>query len=1396
MPFYQPQKNTFQESGLTPRGGFLAPSTKQDLSSIDGLLKLAKEKGVVGADEIADQDKLSFLERLSSGLGAFNPAEAIARNYEGTESFLTAYPKTVIQGITSAFTGNDYGENTKRRYFGELLDDMGVENKYARFGLGLVGDIFLDPSTYVGGAIVRGGVKGVSFAGRTGLKGIGKVAPKVEEGLIMAGSGAKQAFGDLFVFGYGASKVTRGTQAVDDPSLAAVRKFKSVEEFVEAQPKFFHGTAADFETFDIGKLGSVTGARSARKGIFLTKQRDVAEGFAGNALGKELTGRGISDDAMEGFLEARIVQPQNAKDRKIVQELVNRDLLEDVGEGIFQQKTTGAGVREFAVTGNLKTVDLEGAKRVHGDFSRIIDEAQAEGFDGVTIKNTRDFPFATSPDILDEVTVVFNPQNVKTKSQLIKIFNEAKQVGTPEARSLPESFMEFEGKKVNVRKALAIANAKRFGNDVLTDEQWDEFLGYMFRGKAAEFNFFDEVTDDLINAFNNKFPNAKFPVKTLTGMKEELTEKLGREVTDIEARAAIRSQIVNRLESTATKIPEKIGKLQAIRDKLAQPFIADDLFGLKQTVSELRKELAELTPRAVKKVPKGKEFMATAEEIDSALMNSLSSQKDIYKKMILDLEARIAGIESGLIEPATREVTKQVASKSAQFSTKEIIQQAMRELDPKLKIKDNIVEINQQITRLTNDMWTKQHFLEGVLSGKQIAKERIARAVTSGDFSTLPEELVSALRPVIDDPKVAKALSERIARNAKVAAEAGIEDPFTMYAPSIAKDVTERQRLLNFFSGTKSVKVGSEAYKKEFRNLLKDSDLIKDRALFLRVEDEIATNKLTREFLDQTISDYGEQIGKFATEKEAHAAGYRMLKEKGLFGKEVGWVTEADWKFLNSQFSNNYKALDAIAKATGFDAGTSLFKRFVTGLFAPFHVRNYASGEIQNFEIIGKIAQSPKVQATGLRLSTKISRGAFIDLADPFDKAIALGRKVETFGEEVVELAGKRWRLDDIGKAIEQRFGGSSRYNVDFNTILDDADVLTDSFAFSKEALKEWGKSFTSFSLKKNPIEGLIGQDAIHFKAARVIGAWVEMQQKSKLVIAGLSKGMSMDDALRLAEKGGFEYRALTQFESKVMRRIIPFYSFNRKNAELQLKVLGENPQRINQVIRSVENVQNLWETNLTAEEKDNLPAYLKEYLSVGVGRTREGVPQFVRSFGTPIEAFTELIKFQAEGKSTIERTFLGTLSKVNPYLKVPIEIGIQKDSFRQRDLKEVYTAKEFEVLDGTAIGDWLRLNKIVKKDFATKMPRTTYVADPERLLVARSLFTSRGFTYFNNIFNGDITGFFKVMDLVSGIRTVEVDIERQAGFNERRKIDELGDLLRRNGVLSEFNKLFIPKEK
>jgi hypothetical protein len=1328
-------------------------------------------------------------------------------------------------------------------------------------------------------------------------------------------------------------------------------------------------------------------------------------------------------------------------------------------------------------------------------------------------------------------------QTINVSAQAIKeASGELFVHGYGTTKGLPDDMLTYVDKKSKVLKGLAESNMKRLGTGVLNEDQAMEFVAKQFSGKNAELDFIEQTEKDMIEAFNKKYPNAKFPLEDVPGA-------------------------LRRMENLAIAVPKKISRLQELRQRLAQPFIADDLLGLKDTVAQLKSEIADLAEEgaeeAVKKA-KGKEFMATDAQANAALLSALSTEKQKYREMIAGLMLKLEQMEKGIVDPAMNQVQKKIATDSARYNVDEIMQMVMRGLDPKLMIKDRITELDRLIRTTQNDMFSKQSILERVLESKSIAKKKIADAFASGDFSTLPEELVLALKPAIkaagfgtikvagnkivkgslidearkyktaeefvdglnknynfidefggktnieidgntakiygiyskkpgtklyervvddlknrgvknvnielqsadsrgaidslikkgilknpsggdskilgggrptlfeisgaktksqltdiwkeaqkstyfasearsyktadefisandidnnleevynkiygkntdqfgqpsntlggtevggtvrggkagnlgkdrqpniggivkhinenpdgftlrldgkpvpsgfvvspykgremivskvnaasvktfidknidllsqegnhfggwrnpkdgkfyldvsvvkdvledgigvaarnsqlaiydiakgesiftkdflkskltdiwskaketkamnigaisDDQVVEDALLNQIKRNAETARKTHIEDPFRMYFPSL-----DKTRLKDFMYKTRTLRIGSEGWRKEYKNLIKEEDLLRNPAqAYFKVESEAAVNNLNRSTMENVVKDYGLPVNAFRNEKEATAAGYKMWRERGtIMGKEIGWLKDQDWKFVNGQIGDTFGAIDTLAKATGFDAATSLFKRFVTGLFAPFHVRNYVSGLIQNYEVIGGEALNPATIALGQRIAHKMSQGAFRGFGE--DRAIArsIKKQVKSFGNETVELGGKTWYLDDITQAVEKRFGGSSRYVADYNSITNDAKILQTGEAFSKDSMASFGKKMIDH---KKPIwsqmDALTSQDSPHFKAAQVIGGFIETQQKASMVVAALKKGMSLDDALKMAEKAGFDYRALTPFESHIMRRIIPFYSFNRKNIELQLSALKQHPERINATIRSIDNLRSLWEEELTDEEKENLPAYLREYLSVPVGRSdKTGNPQFIRTFGTPIEAFTSLVKGSAEGKSSVERTFLGTLSQVNPYIKVPVEFGIGKDSFRQRDIKEVYTAVEYQDAP-QFLKDYLRLKEVTKKS-ATGQTYTQYVADPERLAVVRALPTSRGFTYVNNIFNGDVEGFFKIMDALSGIKTTEVDPERQAGYTERQRQEALGDLLRRYGIVSEFNKLFIPSDK
>ncbi len=217
-------------------------------------------------------------------------------------------------------------------------------------------------------------------------------------------------------------KTTKGRT---EPLIQEATKYKSAEEFVRAQPTMYHGTAQVFDKFKTEFLGESTGAKSAKEGIFLTNQKDLAEGYSVLSMGNRLDKLGISKDAMDAFAETGVVFPQNEKDISIVRQIVKEGLLKDFGDGAYGVVSTKDTVKEVFVDGNLKIVDMGGADRTKGDFIKIIEQAKKENYSGIIIKNTKDYPLAHSGKILDDVTVVFDPKNIKTKPQLEQIWKDA-----------------------------------------------------------------------------------------------------------------------------------------------------------------------------------------------------------------------------------------------------------------------------------------------------------------------------------------------------------------------------------------------------------------------------------------------------------------------------------------------------------------------------------------------------------------------------------------------------------------------------------------------------------------------------------------------------------------------------------------------------------------------------------------------------------------------------------------------------------------------------------------------------------------------------------------------------------------------------------------------------------
>lgn len=844
-------------------GGRIASANSADISTIQGLTRLGKLKGL--SKEVSDivnkKPKLSILQRLGAGLGAFNPAEAFLTGKErGTGQGVLEYGKDIVTGIGSAITGNDY--QGQRRYFKDVAEIYGTKNGIAKFGIGFIGDVLLDPTTYFGGAIARGLLKGATATGSRALSTVGRVAPDVETGLRLAGKGAKDALGNAFVYGYGTSK-------------------------------------------------------------------------------------GLSNRALD-----------------------------------FQSKVSKA------------------------------------------------------------------------------------------------------------KEGIVQSNIQRLGTGTLSPSQQEELVSKLLAGKRAE-------------------------------------------------------------------------------------------------------------------------FRGTTTDISSG------------------------------------------------------------------------------------------------------------------------------------DSLVQKTITEQSARSQKFAKQAGIQDPFEVYFPGLKID-----KLKNFFDSSKILRVGSEGYRKQFKDLLIDKEMVRNPAeAFATREFQVVKDNLVRSELKNSIKDFGKPLNAFKNEEEASTAGYKLIKEKGIFGKPVGYLQENDKKFIDNLISPEFTTIDAIAKSTGFDAITSLFKRSVTGLFAPFHVRNFASGMVQNFETLGIDALNPKNIAAGQKLAWKLARG-------------------EKFKNTFLNVGGKDLNVKKAFDAFKNRFGTSSSY------IADIADA-------TRGAGISPGKLIGKESLKTTLKTGGLGQEAIPFRAARAVGNFIETQQKATAYITALNQGKTIDEALNLATSAGFDYRALTSLESKVLRRIIPFYSFTRKNIELQLHTLKESPQRINQIIALLQNAQG----NISPEERAGLPDYAKEQFVLKTGETVKAKPEIAVGLGTPIEALSTLFS-----NNPIQRI----ASTINPLFKVPLERAFNRDFFRDRPLNEVIEATEYKNAP-QFIKDFLNVKEVVRKSKSGEK-KISYNADPERLQILRNLPTTRGAVYLNAIFDNQTTSESKVLNAFTGIKPKPIDLETIKYFKDRDNRRELEDMLIRAGVLKQFEKTYVPK--
>lgn len=329
------------------------------------------------------------------------------------------------------------------------------------------------------------------------------------------------------------------------------------------------------------------------------------------------------------------------------------------------------------------------------------------------------------------------------------------------------------------------------------------------------------------------------------------------------------------------------------------------------------------------------------------------------------------------------------------------------------------------------------------------------------------------------------------------------------------------------------------------------------------------------------------------------------------------------------------------------------FKTWVTQPFSGFHVRNKATAMVG--DLIGGIAPSSlaknQIDATnllrgqtikGLASSVPYFAGMTDEEATKTLANLAAKHGLYRTGQIAQDIAPEAQTVANIiPGVVPQTFGSAAK------TFLPDVVRGIESEGGLMGALK---------SVAPHP--ALAGQN---------IGNILEDGNRISSFLGFMRQGYDEAAAAAKSKVIHGDYGALTDFEKSVMKRLIPFYSFNKLVLPNFIDDVLKNPGGITAQAVRTENRLN--------QQSGYVPPYISKGLAVPLGESAPGTMKYLTSSGIlPIENLNDLVKFGTSPLDTAKQTGEAILGQTNPLLKGPLELMTGKQLYTDRDLKDLQT--------------------------------------------------------------------------------------------------------------------------
>ena len=449
-------------------------------------------------------------------------------------------------------------------------------------------------------------------------------------------------------------------------------------------------------------------------------------------------------------------------------------------------------------------------------------------------------------------------------------------------------------------------------------------------------------------------------------------------------------------------------------------------------------------------------------------------------------------------------------------------------------------------------------------------------------------------------------------------------------------------------------------------------------------------------------------------------------------------------KYINATEQELYDAMESRG-AIGGQYSTDIQKK------AEREFEGLESGRRLKDIITGEVYPVQKAFSAGSHLESNARMGVFLD-------TVAKASKNPSKYQYYSPTSGYTLSLDRaINSAIKRRDGQNKVLNK-YNKQLKRGE--------HPDGRKLTSQEINNIHIKKKQIEGGVLR-------AYKRGIKLENQKKglsSSEMLRALARqeknDLIYDVAAQEMKKSLFDYTDLSQFERTWMKRLIPFYSWSRKNIPAQLGSLIKNPQRAEKLHIAKEQFEH---QGGSPDDRD-VGAMWSGTVPVFLGKENEGVRSFFSLLNyAPIADLERLGNPQEILKQM-----------ASPILKAPIEQLSNYDFFRERKIKEYEGQKKDFLGVSLPPGAWhaaqllvplVELNRLNPGGvFGLKKPGV----EEESLDITPGWWGTGASRESGPI---DIGGLARTIRFFAGVRTYDLDLQKSRDWNHKKLARDLNTL-------------------